>query len=99
MADQKAEKTKKRPSPRDLWRLVLVVVGAIAIIQELRKPAAERTWTGKVGVFPYDFRKPSADRFREAYWNPGGPILSSRPLGVGWTVNFGAVKDYIDSKR
>jgi hypothetical protein len=41
---------------------------------------------------PYDFRKPTVERFREAYWNPDGPILPGKPLGAGWALNLGAVK-------
>jgi hypothetical protein len=93
MRDQHAEKKKGRRAVRDLWRLVLAVVAAIAVIQELRKPAEERTWHGKVAdLFPYDFRIPTTERFRQAFWNPDGPILSSKAWGVGWALNFGAVK-------
>ena len=45
--------------------MVLGIIAVIAVIRELRKPAGERTWYGKVGFVPYDFRKPTADRFRE----------------------------------
>jgi hypothetical protein len=83
----------KRPTARDLWKLFLFVIGVIAIVQELRKPPDERTWHGKVADFvPYDFRKPTAERFRATYWNPGGPILSGKAWGVGWAPNFGALK-------
>ncbi|MEE9178102.1 MAG: hypothetical protein V3U46_06695 [Acidimicrobiia bacterium] len=93
MRDQRAERRKRRRAVRDLWRLVLAIVGAIAVIQELRKPAGERTWHGKVAdLVPYDFRKPTIERFRETYWNPDGPILPSKVWGVGWALNFGAVK-------
>jgi len=60
-----------------------------AIYQELRKPPAERTWHGKVGgVIPYDFRVPTVDRFRSAYWDPASDrVFSDRVFGVGWAVN------------
>jgi hypothetical protein len=83
---------KRAPSLRDLWRLVLAVIGVVAIIQELRKPAEERTWHGKVADFvPYDFRFPTIQRVRATYWNPEGPILSGKPFGVGWAPNFGVI--------
>lgn len=92
-------KQKKR-GPRNLWRLVLFIIGAAAIAQELRKPASERTWHGKVADFvPYDFRKPTLERFREAYWNEAGPILSPRAFGVGWVPNFGAMKRVLNDWR
>lgn len=70
-----------------------MVIGVVAIVGELRKPAAERTWHGKVADFvPYDFRMPTAERLRETYWNPEGPIISSKLWGVGWALNVGAVK-------
>ncbi len=94
------KKQKRRSSGRNLLRLVLVIIGVIAVTQELRKPANERTWHGKVGDFvPYDFRMPTAERFREAYWNEAGPILSPRVFGVGWVPNFGAMKRMFDEWR
>ena len=61
-----------------------------ALYQELRKPAAERTWHGRVaGVIPYDFRIPTFDRFRTAYWDPeSDTVFSDRVFGVGWAVNI-----------
>lgn len=93
MRDQQREEQKKRPSASDAWKLALAVIGVVAIIRELRKPREERTWHGVVaGFVPYDFRKPTVERFRNTYWNPEGPILSSKAYGVGWAPNFGAVK-------
>ncbi|HIC92936.1 MAG TPA: hypothetical protein EYP09_01615 [Anaerolineae bacterium] len=63
---------------------------AVAVWQELRKPPEERTWHGRIaGFVPYDFRWPTLERLREAYWNPDEPrIFTDRVLGVGWAVNF-----------
>lgn len=82
---------RNAPSPKDIWNLILAIVGVIAIISELRKPRDERVWHGKVGVFPYDFRVPTIERLRQTYWNPGGPILSGKVFGVGWAPNFGTI--------
>lgn len=99
MSDDNNEQ-KRRASGRDLWRLVLVIIGVVAVVQELRKPASERSWHGQVaGFVPYDFRKPTVERFRESYWNEAGPILSPRPIGVGWVPNFGAMKRMVDDWR
>lgn len=88
------ENQKQRSTVANLWRLLLAVVGIVAVVTELQKPPAERTWHGKVADFvPYDFRVPTADRFRETYWNPEGPIVTSKLWGVGWALNLGAVKE------
>jgi len=56
----------------------------------MAKPEGERTWTGEVfGFVPYDFRPPTWQRLRDAYWNPNDErLLQPRPLGVGWAVNL-----------
>ena len=61
-----------------------------AIYQELKKPPAERTWHGRVaGFIPYDFRVPSPERLKAAYWDPASDtIFTDRVLGVGWAVNI-----------
>ncbi|MFQ6059426.1 MAG: DUF5808 domain-containing protein [Anaerolineae bacterium] len=63
---------------------------AAAVYQELQKSPQERTWHGRVaGLVPYDFRVPTLERLREAYWNPDDPrIFTDRVLGIGWAVNF-----------
>jgi hypothetical protein len=92
MGDQQTEK-KKSPSVRDFWRLILAIIGVVAIVQELQKPPEDRTWHGKVAdLIPYDFRKPTVERFRQAYWNPDGPILPGKAWGAGWALNVGALK-------
>lgn len=72
-----------------LRNLMLIAVG-VAIYTELRKPPAERTWHGRLaGVVPYDFRIPSVETLRLAYWNPRSQkIFTDRPLGVGWAINI-----------
>ncbi|HID86342.1 MAG TPA: hypothetical protein EYP55_03060 [Anaerolineae bacterium] len=67
-----------------------MVLVATAIYQELQKPPEERAWHGRVaGLVPYDFRVPTLERLRQAYWNPDDPrIFTDRVLGVGWAVNF-----------
>lgn len=85
--------TQRKPTVASLWRLTLAIIGIIAVVQELRRPAEQRTWHGKVaGFVPYDFRKPTLDRFREAYWNPAGSLVSNKAWGVGWVLNLGAVR-------
>ncbi|MDJ0924615.1 MAG: hypothetical protein QNJ77_08640 [Acidimicrobiia bacterium] len=93
MEDQQSEKPRRRPTPNELWKLFLAIIGVIAIVQELRKPPEERTWHGTVaGLVPYDFRRPTIERVRVTYWNPEGPLLSSKAWGVGWAPNLAALK-------
>jgi hypothetical protein len=72
-----------------LMRTALMAAVAGAIYTELRKPPEQRTWHGKlVGFVPYDFRLPTMESLRQAYWNPRSPkVFTERPLGVGWAIN------------
>jgi hypothetical protein len=91
---------RRMGSVRDIWRLVLAIIGVVAVIQELRKPPEERTWHGKVADFvPYDFRMPTVGRVRSTYWNPQGPIVSGKVFGVGWAPNFGALTGRFGKSR
>ncbi|MGB8361365.1 MAG: hypothetical protein WCE80_08210 [Acidimicrobiia bacterium] len=77
---------------KDIWRLILAIIGVVAIVQELRKPEEERTWHGDVaGLVPYDFRMPTVARVRDTYWDPAGSVVSAKVFGVGWAPNFGAL--------
>lgn len=81
---------------RMLRKLVVLaglgLIGA-AIKQELDKPAEERAWHGAIaGVIPYDFRLPTPDRLRQAWWNPDDErIFTPQPFGVGWSINLGRI--------
>lgn len=77
---------------RDLMALLrMLALGLVAgaVYTELRKPPQQRTWHGRLlGVVPYDFRLPTLDALRRAYWNPRSQaVFTDRPLGVGWAVN------------
>lgn len=55
-------------------------------------PAGGGSLVGRVLGMPYDLRNPSSDRFATRMWDPSNPrVLVPKALGVGWTVNFGAV--------
>ena len=75
---------------RRLAALVSIGVTAAAMFQELSKPETERTWHGHVlGMVPYDFRPPTLDRIRRAYWNTTDDrLFTDRVFGVGWTINL-----------
>jgi len=83
---------------RRLFRLVAFGLVAAAIATELSKPESERTWHGRVvGVVPYDFRPPSWQRIRDAYWNPeSDQLFSDRVFGVGWAVNLYKAKTLME---
>jgi hypothetical protein len=74
-----------------LLRLGLVALAGFAVVQELRKPATDRQWHGKVGPIPYDFRMPTMERIRARLWSPDAAILQPQVFGVGWTVNLAAL--------
>jgi len=71
----------------------LVSIILAAILQEIEKPDEERDWHGKVaGFIPYDFRLPTAERIRAAYWNPrDSRIFTPEVFGIGWAINFHAL--------
>lgn len=75
---------------RRIAKLVGLGLMVAAISQEMSRPEAEREWHGMVGgLVPYDFRPPTWERIRAAYWNPDDTrLLVPRVLGVGWSLNF-----------
>lgn len=79
---------------KTLVRLTVVALVVAAVATELSKPEEERTWHGKVGgVVPYDFRLPTWERIRSAYWNPDSDrLFNDRVFGVGWAVNLHQAK-------
>jgi hypothetical protein len=78
---------------KSLAALVGVTLFGAALMKELRKPAEERTWHGRVGgMVPYDFRTPTWERLKSTLWNPNdAEIVKDKSFGVGWDVNFGAI--------
>jgi hypothetical protein len=83
---------------RRLIRIATFGLVAAAIATELAKPAPERTWHGRVfDLVPYDFRPPTLQRFRDAYWNPQSDrLFSDRVFGVGWAINLYRAKSLMD---
>ena len=74
-----------------LIKLTMAGLFALAIRQELRKPASERTWHGSLfGWLPYDLRRPTLQRFRDTFWAPTNPkVVVPRAYGIGWDLNVG----------
>lgn len=81
---------KQRPSV-STWLGLLVV--AIAIANELRKPTQARTWHDRLfGFVPYDLRFPTWERLKLAVWNTqSDSLLVPQAFGVGWNVNLRGV--------
>src|SRR4029077_820263 len=84
---------------RGLLRLAVIGLVVAAVATELSKPEEERTWHGRVwGAVPYDFRPPTWERIRAAYWNPdSNQLFSDRVFGVGWGVNLYQAKRLLES--
>src|SRR6266566_2201050 len=84
---------------RGLLRLAVIGLVVAAVATELSKPEEERTWHGRVwGAVPYDFRPPTWERIRAAYWNPdSNQLFSDRVFGVGWAVNLYQAKRVLES--
>jgi len=74
-------------------QVTAIAVTMAAICQELEKPKEERKWHGKVAsLMPYDFRLPTIEKFKEAYWNPcNSRIFTPEVFGIGWAINFYAL--------
>jgi hypothetical protein len=83
---------------RRLARFTALGLVVAAVATELAKPESERTWEGKVlGLVPYDFRPPTWQRIRDAYWNPNSDrLFSDRAFGVGWAVNLHRAKTLME---
>lgn len=89
---------RKLRNIRRLTRVVVFGLVVAAVATELSKPEEERTWHGRVlDVVPYDFRPPTLQRIRDAYWNPeSNQLFSDRVFGVGWAVNLHRAKTLLE---
>ncbi len=81
---------KRKKGGAGIWRIVVIVLVALAVRDQLRLPPEERTWHGRIGGrIPYDFRPPTKERILAAFWNKDtSQILVPQPFGVGWTINL-----------
>lgn len=81
-------RTRRRATP---WVWVAAAIVLAAVLKELRTPAAQRTWEGRLfGSIPYDLRWPTWERVRRAWYSPDDPrLFVPCAFGVGWTVNVG----------
>ena len=76
-----------------MLQATIITLTLVAVCQELEKPEEKRLWHGKVASWvPYDFRLPTLERLKEAYWNPyNSRILVPEVFGIGWAINFYAL--------
>jgi hypothetical protein len=94
MLSSEGERTMSRKTiftPKTImWSTLLVFLVVLALREQLRLPAEERTWYGRIaGRIPYDFRLPTAERISATFWNKHTTqILVPQPFGIGWTINL-----------
>jgi hypothetical protein len=54
---------------------------------------------GEIGPIPYDWRKPTMERFMSRVWNPKAPFITKRWFGWGWSFNVYAIVHPIRWRR
>ncbi|MGZ5398380.1 MAG: hypothetical protein ACXWDL_04720 [Nocardioides sp.] len=81
--------------------LLAAALTVIAVVKELRRPKAERTWQGLVlGFVPYDLRPPTLSRIRASVWQPESERwLLPRSFGVGWSPNLARIVAVLPGRR
>src|SRR5437867_13307026 len=81
---------KKILSPLNIiFSILFVIYVAIAITQQLQRPAEERTWYGKIAGIRYDFRLPTVERIRNTFWNKDtSQIFLHHAFGIGLSINM-----------
>jgi len=85
-----AKRQKKRPTAGDVIVIIgIAALAGLAIREQLQMPPGERTWHGMLYGIPYDFRRPTIERLREAFWNKDtARVLLPKAFGMGWSINF-----------
>ncbi len=75
---------------REILRLAGIALFVVAVAQQMRRPAGQRDWQGRVlGFIPYDFRRPTLSRILSRWWNPADRrLLTEHVFGIGWSVNL-----------
>ena len=85
-----AKRKKKQNTAGNVIALIgISALMGLAIREQLQLPPEERTWHGTLYGIPYDFRRPTIERLREAFWNKDtGRVLVPQAFGMGWSINF-----------
>ena len=84
---------KRKKQQSSLSNIVVIsgiaILMGLAIREQLQLPSEERTWHGTLYDIPYDFRRPTIERLREAFWNKQtARVLVPQAFGMGWSINF-----------
>jgi hypothetical protein len=94
------KRNRKKARRSNLIGWISTGLTVAAVVQELRKPAEERTWNGRILYVPYDFRLPTLDRIKQRLWAPDNhQILVPQIFGVGWTLNIGRLVALVTNLR
>jgi uncharacterized membrane protein len=85
-----AKRNKKLLALRNLiMGIGVAALIGLAVREQLQMPPEERTWHGTLYGIPYDFRWPTIERLREAFWNKNtARVLVPHAFGMGWSINF-----------
>lgn len=85
-----AKRQKKLLTPGNVaLGLGLATLIGLAVREQLRLPPEQRTWHGTLYGIPYDFRWPTVERLRDAFWNKDTPqVLVPHAFGMGWSINL-----------
>ncbi|GHO83026.1 DUF5808 domain-containing protein [Dictyobacter formicarum] len=88
MSSKKRHKKTKR-LVNGLIGLTVSALFGMAIVEQLSRPAEERSWQGNVLGIPYDLRFPTRERLRNTMWNSEtSRIFVPRAFGLGWDINL-----------
>jgi len=85
-----AKRNKKLLALRNVMMGIgVAALMGLAVREQLQMPPEERTWHGTLYGIPYDFRWPTIERLREAFWNKNtARVLVPQAFGMGWSINF-----------
>jgi hypothetical protein len=93
-------RTGKKSGSSGLVSWLTVGLTIAAVVRELRRPADERTWHGRIAYVPYDFRPPTLARVRKRLWAPDDRrLLVPQVFGLGWSVNFGRLVAVVANRQ
>ncbi|GLV59421.1 hypothetical protein KDH_62480 [Dictyobacter sp. S3.2.2.5] len=88
MSSRKQSKKRQRLIGR-LFGLATGALLGVAIVDQLSRPAEERSWQGRVLGMPYDLRFPTWERIHHTMWNSEtSRIFMPRAFGMGWDINL-----------
>jgi uncharacterized membrane protein len=88
--------TRRKKGSSGLIGWLATALAVAAVVKELRLPADERTWHGRILYVPYDFRLPTLARVRERLWAPEDKrLIVPQVFGVGWSVNVGRLVNLV----